>query len=33
VPDVLDAYDLFLREIVRAGDSIVVATPAYTARS
>ena len=29
VPDVLEAFEVFLREIVRAGNSIVVPTPAY----
>ena len=29
VPDVLEAYELFLRELVGAGNSIVVPTPAY----
>lgn len=29
VPDVLEAYELFLRELVGAGKSIVVPTPAY----
>ena len=29
VPDVLEAYELFLRELVRAGNSVVVPTPAY----
>ena len=29
MPDVLEAFEVFLREIVRAGNSIVVPTPAY----
>ena len=29
VPDVLEAYELFLRELVGAGNSVVVPTPAY----
>ncbi|KAA8815227.1 aminotransferase class I/II-fold pyridoxal phosphate-dependent enzyme [Bifidobacterium callitrichos] len=29
VPDVLEAFEVFLREIVRAGNSIIVPTPAY----
>ena len=29
VPDVLEAFEVFLREIVRAGNSIVVPTPAH----
>ena len=29
VPDVLEAYELFLRELVGAGNSVIVPTPAY----
>lgn len=29
VPDVLEAYEIFLREIVGAGNSVIVPTPAY----
>ena len=29
VPDVLEAYEIFLRELVGAGNSVIVPTPAY----
>lgn len=29
VPDVLEAFEIFLREIVRPGNSVIVPTPAY----
>ena len=29
VPDVLEAYEIFLRELVGAGNAVVVPTPAY----
>ena len=29
VPDVLEAYEIFLRELVGAGNAVVVLTPAY----
>ena len=29
VPDVLEAYEVFLRELVGAGNSVIVPTPAY----
>lgn len=29
VPDVLEAYEIFLREIVKSGNAVIVPTPAY----